>query len=115
MPSSDPSVRLDDIIENGRRIQEYTSKLSYAQFLKRQMTIDAVERCFERIAEASRKIGNYYDDAYPELELPYLRRFGSVLRHDYQVIEPDLLWLFINEELPELLAMALQERSKFED
>ncbi|MDP6875010.1 MAG: DUF86 domain-containing protein, partial [Alphaproteobacteria bacterium] len=93
----------------------YTSKLSYAQFLEQQMTIDAVERCFERIAEAARKIGDCYDDAYQELELPYLRRFGSVLRHDYQIIEADLLWLFINNELPELLAMARQERSKFEN
>lgn len=114
MPSNQPAIRLADIIENAERIREYTSGLKYEEFLQDRKTMDAVERCFERIAEASRKLGNRFDDTYPELELRSLRGFGSVLRHDYDGVAPDLLWLFKERELPGLEAMARVELAKLE-
>ncbi|MBT5191613.1 MAG: DUF86 domain-containing protein [Rhodospirillaceae bacterium] len=109
MPSEDPIVRLGDIIENARRIRDYTADLTRETFLQDQKTIDAVERCFERIAEASRKIGDRFDAKYPELKLNNLRGFGNILRHDYVSIAPHLLWSFKENELAGLEAMAQSE------
>ena len=102
MPSEDPTQRLDDIIDNIRRIRTYVERIDEGMFVGDEKTIDAVERCFERISEATRKLGVQYDEAYPELNLHALRRFGSALRHDYDSIQPTLLWGFIRDRLDPL-------------
>lgn len=106
MPSNDPAQRLDDILENIRRIRSYTKGMDETGFLKDAKTIDAVERCFERIAEAARRLGDRFDADYPALDLPALRGFGSVLRHDYDSVQPALLWGFVRDRLDPLEAMA---------
>lgn len=95
MPTEDPARRLQDILENSMRIREYTYAMTREAFMADRRTVDAVERCLERIAEAARKLGTRYDDAYPELELPRLRGFGNVLRHDYEEVSPQRLWAFL--------------------
>ncbi|MEQ8804262.1 MAG: hypothetical protein RLO05_09050 [Rhodospirillales bacterium] len=59
-----------------------------------------------------RKIGPHYDGLYPDLALPDLRSFGSVLRHDYESIEPSRLWVFATVELVALESMARTELAK---
>jgi uncharacterized protein with HEPN domain len=109
MPTDDPGQRFEDMLENVRRIQSYTSGMNQADFLQDQKTIDAVERCLERIAEAARKLGDKYDGRYPELKLRELRNFGSVLRHDYDDIQPVLIWGFVTTLLSPIEEMARRE------
>ena len=112
MPSEDPEQRLNDIINNIRRIRTYVEGMDKFTFTGDEKTIDAVERCLERIAEAARKIGGQYDEAYPELNLHALRQFGSALRHDYGSIQPALLWGFICDRLAPLEDMARLEKGR---
>ena len=56
MPSKDPALRLEDIIEHGERIAEYIAGMDEAAFHRDQKTIDAVERCIERVIEATTKL-----------------------------------------------------------
>ncbi len=114
MPSDDPARRLDDILENITRIRTYTAGLDEAEFLSDGKTVDAIERCLQRIAEAARKLGDRFDDDYPALNLRALRRFGSALRHDYDSIQPTLLWGFIRDRLDPLEAMARSEADKLQ-
>lgn len=65
-------------------------------------TQDAIERCLERICEAARKLGDALDAKYPEVEFPKLRQLGSVLRHDYDVIDHEMLWRSLTERLEPL-------------
>ena len=109
MPSEDPAQRLDDILENIGRIRSYTKGMAEAGFLQDTKTIDAVERCFERIAEAARRLEDRFDADYPDLDLPALRGFGSVLRHDYDSVQPALLWGFVRDRLDPLEVMAHAE------
>ena len=115
MPSEDPTQRLDDILDNIHRISSYVQGMDESMFLQDNKTIDAVERCFERIAEAARKLGKRYDKTYPELNLHALRQFGSALRHDYDTIQPTLLWGFVCDRLSPLQEMAQIERRKLPD
>ena len=57
MSSKDPNVRLNDIVENAERIEEYMLGLDETSFGADRKTMDATERCLERIAEAVVKIG----------------------------------------------------------
>jgi len=109
MPSNDPVQRFDDILENIGRIRRYTEGMEEAGFLKDTKTIDAVERCVERMAEAVRKLGDRFDTDYPDLELPALRGFGNVLRHDYDSVQPILLWGFVRGRLDSLESFARTE------
>ena len=115
MPTNDPALRFDDIVENIARLRDYTAGMTEADFTSDAKTIDATERCLERIAEAARKLGDGHDPTYPHLALPQLRKFGSILRHDYDTIQPLLLWRFIQDRLDGLEAMAREELAKLGD
>ena len=100
--SSEPEQRLRDILENISRIRSYIQGLAAEQLFVDHKTQDAVERCLERICEAARKLGDVLDAKYPEAEFPKLRQLGSVLRHDYDYIDADMLWRSITERLDPL-------------
>lgn len=112
MPSKDPTRRLEDIRANVARIRRHVEGMDEAAFLADAKAQDAVERCVERIAEAARKLGDTFDAAYPGLDLPALRQLGSVLRHDYDSIQPVLLWGFAAKRLGPLETMAEKELAK---
>lgn len=99
MPSEKPEQRLEDMLENIGRIRAYVQDRTREEYLGDTMVQDAVERCFERITEAARKIGDRFDSDHPEAGFPNLREFGSVLRHDYDRVNPVLMWAFTQDRL----------------
>ena len=113
MPSNGLAQCLDDILDNIGRIRSYTEGIDEAGFLEDAKTKDAVERCFERITEAARRLGDRFDADYSDLDLPALRGFGSVLRHDYDSVQPALFWGFVRDRLDPLEAMARTELKNF--
>lgn len=102
MSSSDPRRRLRDILDNISRIRSYTEGIAAQQLVADPKTQDAVERCLERICEAARKLGDTLDAKYPEVEFAKLRQLGSVLRHNYDDIDTDMLWRSVTERLEPL-------------
>lgn len=112
MSSERLGQRLADILDNIERIENHVRGTTKTKFLDDELLNDGVERCLERIAEAARKIGDYFDDQYTDINLPALRRLGSILRHDYDTIRPELIWDFIINELPKLKQMAGSEHKK---
>lgn len=109
MPSKAVEKRLRDILENATAIQEYTADLSLESFMSDRKTRGAVERCFERIAEAARKIGPVPDEKHPSVEFARLRSFGSVLRHDYDDLDTPRIWSMVERRLPALVAACRKE------
>ena len=102
--------RLADILENIERIENHVSGTKKTKFLVDDLLNDGVERCIEGIAEAARKIGDRFDHQYTDINLHALRRLGSMLRHDYDTLRPELIWDFVKNELPKLKEMARTER-----
>ena len=102
MSSSDPERRLRDILDNIWRIRSYMQGIVAQRLVADHKTQDAVERCLERICEAARKLGDTLDTKYPEAEFAKLRQLGSVLRHDYDDIDTDMLWRSVTERLDPL-------------
>jgi uncharacterized protein with HEPN domain len=100
--SSDPVQRLRDILDNISRIRSYMLGIAAQQLAADHKTQDAVERCLERICEAAQKLGDALDAKYPEAQFPKLRQLGSVLRHDYDDIDTDMLWRSVTDRLDPL-------------
>ena len=109
MSSERVAQRLADILENIERIENHVRGTTKTKLLDDDLLNDGVERCLERIAEAARKIGDRFDDQYTDINLHALRRLGSMLRHDYDTIRPELIWDFVKNELPKLRKMAESE------
>lgn len=105
MPTDRPFQRIHDILVNIASIEAYTKKLNRQTFSDNRMAVDAVERCLERIAQAARKLGDQFDAAVPDdVDLHAVRQFGSVLRHDYDAVDTDIIWNVVIKELPKLKA-----------
>jgi uncharacterized protein with HEPN domain len=102
LPSEKPARRLEDIIENALAIQHYVAGMDPAAFEKDQKTCDAVERCLERISEATAKLGDLAPELMPDQPWHKIRALGNRLRHEYDSIAAGRLWDIVQVDLPGL-------------
>jgi uncharacterized protein with HEPN domain len=66
----------------------------------------AVERSFEIICEASRRIPDNVKAQQPDIDWQGMVDFGNRLRHAYHRVEPSILWEIAQRDLPPLMAFA---------
>ena len=105
MPSDNPSLRFQDILDNIARIESHVAGLDSAgDFARDALRQDAVERCFARISEAAVKLGGQALVHAPDIPWHDIRGIGNILRHAYDGVDPDILWNAVNHELPPLKA-----------
>jgi uncharacterized protein with HEPN domain len=99
VPSSRPTVRFRDILENARLIRSYLKGMDLAAFKVDSRTRDAVERCLERISEAASKLGVEAERLAPGPPWQAVRSFGNVLRHAYDQVDPNRIWEIVTRDL----------------
>ena len=103
MSTEREALRLQDIVENIDWIDSHLGDLDYATFVADRKTIDAVERCLLRIAEAVVKIGPERMAAIsPATPVDTVRGMGNALRHAYDEIDLAVIWRTVRESLPAL-------------
>lgn len=103
MSSEREALRLRDIIDNTDRIEGHVAGFDFAMFSNDQKTIDAVERCLQRITEAVIKIGPERMAAIsPTTSADAVRGMGNALRHDYDSIDLRIIWTTVKNSLPAL-------------
>jgi uncharacterized protein with HEPN domain len=98
--------RLQDIIDNAQAIFRYTEGMDLTAFEENRLVYDAVERCLERISEASAKLGDMALYLIPDQPWQRIRAFGNVLRHEYDGIREDRLFEIVKIDLPGLCGAA---------
>ena len=104
MPSEQPAIRLQDILENVRLIQSYLVGMDRAAFDADRRTRDAVERCLERVSEAATKLGEAADELALGPPWKAVRALGNVLRHAYDQVDPIRIWEIVTQDLPSMAA-----------
>ena len=104
MPSDRPLQRLNDILDNIGWIAEYTGGQKYADFAQDRLTRDAVERCLLRISEAARKLEGIIDDIASDQPWSDIRSLGNVIRHEYDAVDPAVIWKIVEDDLGSLRA-----------
>lgn len=102
MPSKRPVHRLNDILSNIERIAEYTSAMTAEQFAADAKTRDATQHCLLRISEAATKLGELAESEVPDQPWGEIRGLGNRLRHEYDRIEPAIIWKIVTVDLPPL-------------
>jgi len=99
LPSDNPIRRLNDILENIDRIVQYTRDYGYQDFLQDRLTRDAVERCLLRIAEVARKLEGLVDEIAADQPWSDIRALGNIIRHEYDAIDPVVIWKIVEDDL----------------
>ncbi len=109
LPSKNPIRRLEDIVENISLIEEYTRNYSYDNFGHDRKCQDAVERCLLRISEAASKLENSIETIIPDQPWSAIRAVGNVLRHQYDSIDPPVIWNIVSADLDFALQFARRQ------
>lgn len=104
MPSNIPIRRFEDILANIDRIKNYTRGISYDALIEDGKTLDAVERCLARISEAASKLEGAAETLVPDQRWSAIRSIGSVIRHEYDSVDPQIIWNIIGGDLDSLRA-----------
>jgi uncharacterized protein with HEPN domain len=118
VPSKDPILRLEDILENISRIEEFTAGMDGVAFVEDLKTSNATERCLERISEAAKKLGDCAEQLCPDIPWSKVRAVGNLLRHEYDRIDIGRVWLMVEDDLPPLkvaVQTALKQLRERED
>jgi uncharacterized protein with HEPN domain len=87
-----------------RHIQTFTSTLTFDEYLDDIRTISAVERKFEILGEAARRISDEFRQAHPDIDWQRVVGLRNILAHRYDEVRQDILWSIIHSELAPLLA-----------
>lgn len=109
MPFRDPFSSLQDIVKHIDLIGELVEGFDLSRYKADVRTRLAVERCLQNLTEAARRLGRHMDDRYPHIPWQSIRDMGSVLRHDYDEIIDEKVWLVIEADLEPLRAACLAE------
>jgi uncharacterized protein with HEPN domain len=104
MSKREPNLLVEDIIDSGKKILEYTNNLSFEDFTSDGKTIDAVIRNFEIIGEAANRLPDDFKESHPEIDWHRIRGFRNRIVHDYFGIDFTIVWKIKNSFLPTLIS-----------
>jgi uncharacterized protein with HEPN domain len=102
MSKRDWKILAYDILESIRKIEKYIINLEYEKYIKDEKTKDAIVRNLEIIGEAANKIPPNIQEKYKEIPWSEIIGLRHRLIHGYFVIDYDIVWNIIKNELPDL-------------
>jgi len=106
------ALRLNDILEAIERIRSVISGQTLQEFERRWEQQWLVERGVQIISEASRHLSADLKSRHPEIPWVKVAGIGSVLRHDYERISPDVIWKLATVDLAVLDAACRDELAR---
>ncbi|MFZ5448311.1 MAG: DUF86 domain-containing protein [Thermodesulfobacteriota bacterium] len=104
MPLSwrDPA-NLWDMLEAAERIQHFRHNKTFEDFMKDDMLRAAVERNFEIIGEAARRISDNPKQEHPEIPWRKIVAQRNVLIREYDDIDYKEIWEVVSFQVPRLI------------
>lgn len=106
---------LDDILDAVEKIERYTETMDYEQFVADEKTVDAVLRNFEVIGEAAKNVPADVRQEYDDVPWSEMAGMRDKLIHGYATIELEIVWLTVEEEIPELPAQISDVREELRE
>ena len=106
----------NDILEAIRKIERYTSDISFEEFLARELIIDGVVRNLEVIGEAVKQMPANVREQHPEPEWRKMAGLRDILIHGYFGIDETIVWDIVQKKIPVLKSQItdILSRSKAE-
>jgi len=102
-----PAKLLVDVIDAGTAIQSFVAGKTPDDYRTDKMFRSAVERQFEIIGEALRRLANLNPELASRIsEHERIISFRNVIAHGYDVVDDAAVWQAIREKLPALMWQA---------
>lgn len=95
---------LEDIRDAASFIGEVTASLTLAEYSANRLLRHAVERNFEIIGEAVKRLASQDPDTASHLgSYPQIIAFRNLLIHGYDLVDHALVWNAVEQQVPPLL------------
>jgi uncharacterized protein with HEPN domain len=102
--SPDARKHLFDVAEGRVRIQRFTRGRSFEAYSTDDLLRSAVERQFEVVGEALRRLSHDAPDAFDRItSARRIIGFRNILAHGYDTVSNELVWSFVVGKVPALL------------
>ena len=82
------------------KIEKYTFGLTFEDFTKSEMVVDAVSRNFEIIGEAANHVSENIKEKHNEFPWKEIIALRNLAIHEYFGIDFDIIWKIIQNDLP---------------
>jgi uncharacterized protein with HEPN domain len=92
-----------DMLQATRDILEFTRGVSLDEYSSNKMLQMAVERGFQILGEAARRVTETFRTAHPEIPWSLIVGHRNVIVHDYADLSLKRIWEVVEEDLPGLL------------
>lgn len=100
--SVNPRARLEHVLFHIRGVAETLQGANFETFRDTYHMERTVERAVQIVSEAVRALPPALTARYPEIEWPKIAGIGNILRHEYERIDPAIMWDIVTLRLPEL-------------
>lgn len=114
MASRLPLLRIHDMLESIRGIEQAIRGKTARTYGKSWVTRSAVERGIEIISEASRHLPKDLKARHPDIRWADISGIGNVLRHEYQRVASNIIWRAARDYLPDLKAALTAMKDELE-
>ncbi len=98
------AVYLIDILEAARLLLSFIGELDETSFKADTKTQYAVERCFEIMGEAVKRLSNEFKEAHSSIDWKSIAGMRDVMIHQYRHINLARLWDASQLSIPNLIA-----------
>ncbi|OGE82656.1 MAG: hypothetical protein A2846_03290 [Candidatus Doudnabacteria bacterium RIFCSPHIGHO2_01_FULL_49_9] len=83
-------------------VESAVAGFKYEDFATNRVVLRAVERNFEIIGEAVKRLSKEFTQAHPEVPWQDIAGFRDVLIHDYAAVNDTTVWDTLQEDIPKL-------------
>jgi uncharacterized protein with HEPN domain len=103
LPEERDVAYLWNLMEAGQRIQEFTAAVTFDAYVVHPLLPSAVERQFEKMGEAARKLSASFREQHPEISWREIVGLRNILTHRYYAVDDAQIWTIIRDKLPPVL------------
>ncbi len=102
MSFKDPRFLFQDILDAAAIIRKHLGDIDFKGYLENILVRDGVERRLQVVTEAALRLGSEASVLCPGPDWRAIRALGNVLRHAYDSISDEKIWVVLNKDLPAL-------------
>lgn len=92
-----------DMLQTASDILEFTQGLTFAEYASNKMLRMAVERGFQILGDAARRVNEQFKAEHPEIPWSAVVKHRNVVVHDYADLSLGRLWEVVQRDLPVLV------------